>query len=218
MGRKSKIITAVFSLCLIAFGVVFAMTNIISATQATANSSFTVSFTALSVDTTVSVKYYQPSTPSGTNFTPATLSLNENTTTGSLSGAAATFTVQNFYVIYEFTFVNNDNSHAMRVDMTRDTTSDSNIKVFYLVDANNSGDAITDLSTLEAKRALLEPNDVNQQLINSSPPTNVNIAAKSTGEFTGKLYMLVRINSFSTDSSFSVGSVTFTLNRVAASS
>lgn len=211
MGKKSKIITAVFSLCLIAFGVVFAMTNIISATQATANSSFTVSFTALSVDTTVSVKYYQPSNPSGTNFTPATLSLNENTTTGSLSGAAATFTVQNFYVIYEFKFVNNDDK-VMRVDMTRNTTSDSNIKVFYLVDANNSGTAITNLSTLEAKRALLEPDNENQQI--TSPPTNVNIAAGATG----KLYMLVRINSFSTDSSFSVGSVTFTLNRVAASS
>lgn len=209
MGRKSKIITAVFSLCLIVFGVVFAMTNIISATQATANSSFTVSFTALSVKTTVSVKYYQPSTPSGTNFTPDTLSLNKDTTTGSLSGAAATFSVQNFYVIYEFSFANID-SHAMRVDMTRDTTSDSNIKVFYLVD----GAAITDYTTLEIKRASLEPNDVNQQLINSSPPTNVNIAAGTTG----KLYMLVRINSFSTDSSFSVGSVTFTLNRVAANS
>lgn len=224
MGRKSKIISAVFSMCLIVFAVVFAMTNIISATQATARSTFTVTFNALSVNAKVSVKYYTRSNPTGVHMYVSEnsnlsgseeLPLDKDHTTGTLEVSDAVFSVYDYYVIYEFAFVNFDNSKAMKVDMKRTLADDSNILVFYRVDEDNSDTLITDLASLESERALIEPaegyNNKDTQSFTISP-------AESANGRTGKLYMLVRVASFASNAQFAIGHIEFTLNRITPTS
>ena len=202
MGNKMKIISSIASLCLVIVAVTFAVVNIFSASSGTVGSTFTVNFTALGVDSTVSVKHYQPSNSSGTALLSggnSSVTLNTSTSTCSFTGSSTAFSLSDYYVVYEYCFVNNDTSRAMTIAMSY-SGSPTNVDVYYGVGSSTPASGVT------AKKAVAGSN--------TSLPADQTVSASSTLY----IYMVVEVHSYTSSSSFSAGNMSFTLSRVTPSS
>lgn len=146
MSTKKKILTAALSLAVIVVVAVVSVVITLAATQTSVSGSFSITYTALNVNGTVTGSYTVKGSDKanltaveGTNSTAATNVLTFSTTgenegTGSFTIPAVTLTETNNEVVYEFVFTSTDSDYTV----TLGAISGDNLTIEYSVSDDTS--------------------------------------------------------------------------------
>ena len=104
MNTRTKIITSIMSLILVAVAATFAVGNMFAATRQNIDASFTVTYVAVDVDAEVSATYYKSEGDPVNlmNGSSTILALNRNAETGSLTTANFTLSPKLSWVVFEY--------------------------------------------------------------------------------------------------------------------
>ena len=135
--KKAKILVSIFSLTLVVVGFFFATTSILAAANQNVGSPFSVSYSAPNgVDADVTASYYTASNNVAyytSQYSTASLTLSRGSDSGSLTAdSSPTFSVINYYVIFEFGFYNKSLvGRSITVTMNNDSTITGSLTVSY---------------------------------------------------------------------------------------
>ena len=132
MNTRTKIITSIMSLILVAVAATFAVGNMFAATRQNIDASFTVTYVAVDVNAEVSATYYKSEGDPVNlmNGSSTILALNRNAETGSLTTANFTLSPKLSWVVFEYKIENKSPSVGIRV-VLEDTSITDNVDVKY---------------------------------------------------------------------------------------
>lgn len=188
---KKKVVRLIFTLCLVAMCSFAAVFYVLAATQQGINSKLYVSYTPVNnVVCQASATYQREKDSSATSFSSNNVNFVylQNQVTSSLTASSSAIELNEYngstYVIFEFTFINQNRvvSHHVSISLADTSTVSGFERKYYF--------GTLSATTLADKKTAIETNGVANSALSSKFITLGNTGSASA---TNKVYMLVKI-------------------------
>lgn len=150
-STKKKVVTSLVALMVVVVASAVAFTAVWAARNATANSGFTIQYTAIHVKATISGTYQTNTMDSATALDPATITFDGTEATNGSANVKSFTSVTPVltesgdpavaYVDFVYTIANNDSTNSMDIVLASDPAGAANLTYTYAVALSDNSDA-----------------------------------------------------------------------------